>query len=110
MVYLAYGSPALAACGGVPTGTPGLQCDRFGAPGDSNPIYALLQFTINFFLTYILIPVAVLAIVISGIQLAASAGSPDAIKRAKGHLTNAITGLILLSLFKVILTFIGIGK
>lgn len=90
-------------CPGVPTvGTGGLKID---CSGGKNPIYALLQFAINW-LIGILLVLAVVAVVISGIQYILSQGNPDGIKAAKSRLTNAIVGLILLSLMFVILRVI----
>lgn len=56
----------------------------------------------------ILVIVIVLVIIISGVQLAASAGNPDAIKTAKNHIFNAILGLVLLISMYGILALIGI--
>lgn len=88
-----------AKCGkdGVVTGTPGIKCSNTG-----NPIYDFLNFIVNWALNLI-IGIAVLAIVITGIQYITSQGNPDAIKKAKSRLTNAVVGLILLSLTRVIL-------
>ncbi len=58
----------------------------------------------------ILATVVVLVIIISGVQLAASAGNPDAIKTAKNHIFNAILGLVLLISMYGILALIGIVK
>ncbi|HSX48357.1 MAG TPA: hypothetical protein VLF41_02560 [Candidatus Nanoarchaeia archaeon] len=101
---------ALAAetCGtgdtAVPIGTVGLKC----ANGtNSNPIYALLGFAINWMIG-IIVALAVLAIVISGIQYITSQGNPEAVKTAKSRITNAAIGLILLSLTRVILGFLKV--
>ncbi len=85
-------------------GTPGLNVD---CSGGKNPIYALLQFAINWMIRLLGV-LAVLAIVVSGIQYASSGGNPEGLKAAKSRLTNAVVGLILLSLMFVILHVIGI--
>jgi hypothetical protein len=92
-----------------------VSCPKLGTPGlknqincnSTNPIYALLQYVINWAVR-LLLALAVLAIIISGIQYITSQGNPEGIKAAKGRLTNAIVGLILLSLMFVILKFIGV--
>lgn len=91
-----------AKCGDVEIGTPGLRCE-----GDGNPIYAFLQFMINWIIK-LLGAVAVLIIASSPIFMVLSAGSPDGVKKAKVRLQNAVIGLILLSLMFVILKQIGI--
>lgn len=101
--------PSLIGAGATNTGcpalgTPGLNLD---CSGGKNPIYALLQFAINW-LIRLLGVLAVLAIVFSGIQYTTSQGNPDGLKKAKSRLTNAVVGLILLSLMFVILHVLGI--
>ncbi len=51
----------------------------------------------------------VLAVVISGVQMASAADSPDRLKSAKSRLTNAIVGLVLLISFRAILSLLGIA-
>ncbi len=107
-------SPALAATktncedangDAVSISTPGLSVD---CSNDKNPIYALLQFVINWAIRLLGV-LAVLAIVISGIQYIVSQGSPEGVKAAKSRLTNAIIGLILLALMFIILRFLGVS-
>jgi hypothetical protein len=95
-------------CGGVNVGTPGLSalCGKSGA--GSSPIYSLLGAAINYLLALIG-AVAVLAIVVSGIQYITSQGEPDALKKAKDRITNAVVGLILLSLTFAIMRFLGVS-
>jgi len=98
------GSTTSSASTGCPdVATPGLKLDCT----QKNPIYALLQFIINWAIR-LLGALAVLAVIISGIQYIVSQGNPDGIKKAKSRLTNAIVGLILLSLMFVILHFLGV--
>ena len=51
--------------------------------------------------------VTVIMIIVAGIQLSASSGSPDAIKSAKNKLIAAITSLILLIAMAAIFNLIG---
>ena len=91
-------------------GTPGLSIDCSNPQDPShpkNPIYALLQFVINWVIR-LLIVLAVVAVVVSGIQYIVSQGNPEGIKGAKNRLTNAVVGLILLALMFVILHVIGV--
>jgi hypothetical protein len=97
-------SSANASEGCPKTATPGHKLD---CTNGRNPIYALLQFVINWVIRLLAV-LAVIAIIISGIQYIASQGNPDGIKAAKSRLTNAIIGLILLSLMFVILRLIGV--
>lgn len=92
--------------GTIKLGTPGLNLNCNNKT--KNPIYALLQFVINWAIRLLGV-LAVLAIVISGIQYIVSQGNPDGIKAAKSRLTNAVVGLILLSLMFVILRLIGVS-
>lgn len=62
------------------------------------------------YLAGILATVILLVIIVSGVQIAASAGNPDAIKTAKNHITNAVISLILLISMYAILRLIGIVK
>lgn len=92
---------ALTKCGTVDIGTPGITCKA------GNPIYGFIGFFINWAIGIVSL-LAVLVIIISGIQYAASQGSPDAVKAAKSRLINAVVGLIMLSLTFVILRLLGI--
>ena len=93
---------ALAACSAPDTGTPGLKgictnkcCD---IPGLVNGIANWLTGLIGL--------VIVLVIVISGVQMIASAGNPEAIKMARGRITNAIIGLVTLIAMRLIVNII----
>ncbi len=68
----------------------------------------LINFVINW-LIGILGGFAVLALIVSGIQYITSQGSPDGIKKAKVRITNAVVGVLLLSIMFIVLKFIGIG-
>lgn len=94
---------AVADCG-VPTGTKGLDqiCQNNG-----NPIYNLLGGIVNWAIGLIG-GLAVLAIIISGIQYVTSQGNPDGVKKAKSRLVNAVVGLVLLALIRVILGALNI--
>jgi hypothetical protein len=112
VVQLALPAQSLAAAKGchdasgdaIVTSTPGLNID---CSNGKNPIYALLQFVINWSIRLLGV-LAVLAVVISGIQYIVSQGSPEGVKSAKNRLTNAIVGLVLLALMFIILRFLGI--
>lgn len=88
--------------------TPGLKelLNKAGC-GTKNPIFALLEAIINW-MTGILGGLAVLTIIIGGIQYITSSGKPDAIKKAKSRITNAVVGIIVLTLMFFILKLIGI--
>lgn len=75
-------------------------------PGD-NSITQLISGVANFLVGIISI-VIVIMIITSGIQMAASAGSPDAIKGAKKRLINAIISLALLLSLRAIMAFLGV--
>ena len=53
--------------------------------------------------------VIVLMIIVGGVQLITSAGSPDAVKAAKGRITNAVMSLVVLISMKAILVLVSIG-
>lgn len=89
----------------ITVATPGLNVD---CSNNKNPIYALLQFFINWGIRLLGV-LAVLAVVVSGIQYIVSQGNPEGVKGAKTRLTNAIIGLILLSLMFLILRFLGVA-
>jgi Type IV secretion system pilin len=88
--------------------TPGLK-DVINCNAAGGPIFGLINFAINW-LIGLLGAAAALAIIIAGIQYTTSQGNPEALKKAKSRITNAVTGLILLALMFVILKFLGISK
>jgi len=110
VVYLALltvPSVASASTGcGTPVGTPGLSdiCTN-GGGGLSGLINGIANW-----LTGLIGLVVVLIIIIAGVQMIASAGNPEAIKAARGRLTNAIIGLVTLLSMRLILTLIGVIK
>lgn len=53
--------------------------------------------------------VIVLMIIVGGVQLVTSAGSPDAVKAAKGRITNAVMSLVVLISMRAILALVSIG-
>ena len=92
----------------VDIGTPGL--DGICASGNSsNPILSLIAGFSNW-LVAIIGAVAVLMIIISGIQMIASAGQPEAIKAAKKRLSTTVLSLVVLVSMKVILNLIVMGS
>jgi hypothetical protein len=97
-------NPNSISTGCPKTATPGLDLN---CTNNKNPIYALLQKVINWSIR-VLGVLAVLAVVVSGIQYIISQGNPDGVKSAKSRLTNAIIGLVLLALMFVILRFLGV--
>jgi len=95
----------------VTIGTPGLEnlCqDSAGNPLGNTPIMSLVQGIANY-IVGIIGAVAVLVIIITGIQLISSAGNPDAIKTAKKRLVTTITSLFILISMRVILNLIISG-
>lgn len=94
---------AAADCN-VLVGTPGLDLDCT----NTSPVYALMAFIINKAIL-LLGGLAVLAIIIAGIQYITSQGNPEQIKTAKSRLINAVIGLILLALTGVIMRFLGVA-
>lgn len=95
------------ACDEKHLGTPGLQKLLNCQPG-KNPIYSLIQALVNW-LIGIFGSLAVLAIIIGGIQYSSSGGNPEAIRRAKSHIVNAVVGVIMLILMFFILKLIGVN-
>lgn len=75
-------------------------------PGD-NKITQIISGASNWLVT-IAGTIFVLMIVISGIQLAGSAGNPDAIKGAKKRITNVLISLVLLLCIRLIMSLLGI--
>ncbi len=53
--------------------------------------------------------VIVLMIIVGGVQMVTSAGSPDAVKAAKGRITNAVMSLVVLISMRALLVLISIG-
>lgn len=76
--------------------------------GNTQPDLMSLINAIIGWITGIIGAVIVLVIIVSAIQLGASAGNPDAIKTAKNHIFNAVLGLVLLISMYGILRLIGI--
>jgi hypothetical protein len=90
--------------GGPEVGTGGLSaiCGK-----SSNPIYALIEGLANW-LIGLLGGIAILIIIIAGIQYITSQGNPAQIKSAKDRITNAVVGLLLLLFMFVILRVLGV--
>ena len=61
-------------------------------------------------LTGLLGLLVVLIIIIAGIQMITSAGNSEAVKAARGRLTNAIIGLVTLLFMQAILRILGVIK
>jgi hypothetical protein len=92
-------TPTPANTGCPATATPGL---NINCSGGKNPIIALAEFVINWAINILLL-LAVVMVVVSGIQYITSQGNPDGLRAAKTRLTNTVVGLVLLSLMFVIL-------
>lgn len=90
-------------CGNVTVGTPGL-----GAICGGGSIFELVGGIANYLLGLIG-ALAVLAIIVSGIQYIVSQGNPDAVKKAKSRIVNAVVGLVLLALTAVIMNQLGVA-
>ncbi len=101
-------STVLAAdtCGDTKVGTPGLGDLCNNATG-SNGLEKLINGFANW-ITGILGLIVVLLIIVSGIQMITSAGNAEAVKAARGRLTNAVIGLVTLIAMQLILRLLGI--
>lgn len=103
--------PAVAEkilCGAIPQKI----CDEVTntAPSEQNPLggfQPIFTWVIGIAITVFVVG-AVFIIVLSGLQIAASAGNSEAISTAKKNITNAFTGIALLISFSAILSFVGI--
>lgn len=91
--------------GGVTVGVSIKGSDTCVGSANDNPIYAYLR-GIILFLSGIFGLLAVLMIIVSGIQYITSSGSPQAIEGAKKRLGNAILGIILFMLMFAILNYL----
>jgi len=96
LLFIAFASPVQAAGGTpgsegniVPCGnTPATMCTLCD-------LYVLVRRVTNYLLFAFALPVAVIALLIGGILLLTSGGSPDKIKRGHAAIYNAVLGLIL---------------
>ena len=87
-------------------------CDTVsnGLPTTDNPLGGignLIDYIINI-VTGLFIIAVILIIVVSGVQISASAGNPEVIKNAKSHIFNAIVGIALLISARAIFSVFGI--
>lgn len=76
--------------------------------GGSADVYGVINAVISWVMG-IVGAIIVLIVIVAGVQLAASAGNPEAVKSAKSRLTNAIIGLVLLTSVYAIFKLIGIA-
>lgn len=67
-----------------------------------NAIQNLIDYFANWIVGLIGL-IAILIIVVSGIQMITSAGNPDALKSARGRITSAVIGLVLLIAMRAVL-------
>lgn len=67
----------------------------------------LVDYIVNI-LTGLFVVAVILIIVVSGVQISASAGNPEVIKNAKSHIFNAVLGIALLISSRAILSLFGI--
>jgi len=86
-------------------------CDQVlnGTADSSNPLgglQPLIEFIMNILIGLFGI-FAVLVLIVSGIQISASAGSESVVKSAKENIFKIITGLVLLISFRAILSLIN---
>ncbi len=97
-------------CGALGSIVSGESCKKGTVGNDASGQVDLYQVLsgITTWVIGILVIVIILVIIVSGVQLAASAGNPDAIKTAKNHIFNAILGLVLLISMYGIFALIGI--
>ncbi len=101
----AYADPV---CGAIPDQI--CQDALNATPTQQNPIGGLsnvIDWAINI-ATGLFVAAVVLVLVISGVQISASAGNPEAIKSAKTHIFNAVLGLALLISFRLIFSLFGV--
>lgn len=77
--------------------------DKTGA----GAVTPLVDYIVNI-VTGIFVAAVILVIVISGVQMSASAGNPEVIKSAKGNILKAVTGIVLLISFRAIFSIFGI--
>jgi hypothetical protein len=101
-------SIAQVQCGVLPQSV----CDAvIGTPGSapvtnaSDAITPLVKFVTNILIGVIGL-VAMLVIIISGVQISASAGNEEVVKKAKENIYKVVTGLILLISFRAIFELI----
>lgn len=95
-------------CGTIDEAT----CDKIlsTTPTAGNPLggfSAVIDFFVNF-ITGLFLAGVVLVIVVSGVQISASAGNPEVIKNAKSNISKAIVGVVLLISARAILSIFGI--
>jgi len=79
-------------------------------PTPTNPIGGLsniLDWAINI-ATGLFVTAVVLVLIVSGVQISASAGNPEVIKSAKTHIFNAVLGLALLISFRLVFSLFGV--
>jgi hypothetical protein len=104
---IAHAQAGAEVCGVLP---PAL-CDAVltGTASSSNPLgglQPLIEFIMNIMIGLFGI-FAVLVLIISGIQISASAGNENVVKSAKENIFKIITGLVLLISFRAILSLIN---
>ena len=96
------------SCGFLPQSL----CDTVsnGLPTTDNPLGGignLIDYIINI-VTGLFVIAVILIIVVSGVQISASAGNPDVIKNAKSHIFNAVLGIALLISARALFSIFGI--
>ena len=99
--------PAKAVeCGALPQSV----CDSVVSNPDltgTGALTPLIDYIVNI-LTGLFVVAVILIIVVSGVQISASAGNPEVIKNAKSHIFNAVLGIALLISSRAILSLFGI--
>ncbi len=100
------GDPNTAGSGGIGVGNYGW--DKICDYSQKNVVMGLVVGISNWIVGLVGL-VIVLMIVVGGVQMIASAGSPDAVKAAKSKITNAIMSLVVLISMRAILALVSIG-
>ena len=93
-------------CGAIPQSV----CDAVVNNPDltaTGAITPLVDYVVNI-LTGLFVVAVILIIIVSGVQMSASAGNPEVIKNAKNHIFNAVLGIALLISARAILSLFGI--
>ena len=80
-------------------------CKDQAKPQATNPVLGTLNLVINI-LTGIAGLVAVIMIIISGLQMVSSNGNPERISHARNTILYALIGLVIVALARIIILFI----
>jgi len=112
LACLALVAPAVASAADLKCGViPQSVCDSVTSPASAKSPTDTIMPLVNF-ITNILVSlfgsVIVLIIIISAVQITASGGNEDAVKKGKENIFKAVTGLVLLISFRAIIDIINV--